>query len=243
MIHALTLLAILLVAAPLARFIPLAALSAILFVVAYNMGEWREIGTIVRLSKADIAVWAATFALTVLADLTVAVEVGMILAALLYIYRISQTTTVAPVTEEYIREGRSHILQDKAVPPYVAILRIHGPFLFGTTDKLTEATANLDHFPEVVILRLRNMTAIDATGVHAFEEFSKRLRKSGRTLLLCGARDQPAALLNKTDFIEQIGRENLLPHVEAALERARQINANFGGVGEEMAADFERSAI
>src|SRR4051794_21500282 len=123
-IHALTLLMIVLLAAPLARYVPLATLSAVLFVVAYNMGEWREIGTIVRLSKADIAVWAATFALTVLADLTVAVEVGVILAALLYIYRISQTTTVAPVTEEYILDGRPHILQDKQVPGYVSILRI-----------------------------------------------------------------------------------------------------------------------
>ncbi len=137
-IHAGTLLVILLAAAPLARFVPLATLSAVLFVVAYNMGEWREIGTILRLSKADIAVWATTFALTVLADLTVAVEVGMILASLLYIYRISQTTTVAPVTEEYIRDGRAHILQDKQVPWYVAILRIHGPFLFGTTEKLAD---------------------------------------------------------------------------------------------------------
>ena len=106
-IHALTLLVILLVAAPLARFIPLATLAAVLFVVAYNMGEWREIGTILRLSKADMAVWAATFALTVFADLTVAVEVGMVLAALLYIYRMSQTTTVAPVTPEYIEDGRA----------------------------------------------------------------------------------------------------------------------------------------
>ena len=133
-------------AAPLARFIPLASLAAILFVVAYNMGEWREIGTIVRLSKQDIAVWAATFALTVLADLTVAVEVGMILAALLYIYRVSQTTTVLPVTEEYIEQGRPHILQDKQLPPYVTILRIHGPFLFGTTEKLDDATAELKGF-------------------------------------------------------------------------------------------------
>src|SRR5579863_4650743 len=156
MIHALTLLAILLVAAPLARFIPLASLAAVLFVVAYNMGEWREIGTIVRLAKADIAVWAATFALTVLADLTVAVEVGMVLAALLYIYRISQTTTVAPVTEEYIRDGRPHVLQDKQLPLDVTILRIHGPFLFGTTEKLAEATADLNVFPAVVIVRLRN---------------------------------------------------------------------------------------
>jgi sulfate permease, SulP family len=239
-VHAITLLGILLAAAPLARFVPLATLSAVLFVVAYNMGEWREIGTIVRLSAADIAVWAATFSLTVLADLTVAVEVGIILAALLYIYRISQTTTVVPVTEEYIRDGRPHVLQDKQVPPYVAILRIHGPFLFGTTEKLAEVTADLASFPAVVIVRLRNMTALDATGLHALEVFAKRLRQSGRTLLLCGARDQPAQLLQKADFIQQIGPENVLPHVEAALNRAREINAAFGGVGSEMARDFER---
>jgi sulfate permease, SulP family len=242
-IHAGTLLVILLVAAPLARYIPLATLSAVLFVVAYNMGEWREIGTIVHLSKADISVWAATFALTVFADLTVAVEVGMILAALLYIHRISQTTTVASVTEEYIREGRPHVLQDKQVPWYVAILRIHGPFLFGTTEKLAEATAHLDTFPPVVILRLRNMTALDATGLHALEALAKRLRQSGRTLLLCGARDQPARLLEQAEFVEHIGRQNVLPHIEAALERARQINAEFGGVGQEMAEDFQKTIL
>jgi len=242
-IHAITLLIILAVAAPLARYIPLATLSAVLFVVAYNMGEWREIGTIVRLSKADIAVWAVTFALTVLADLTVAVEVGMILAALLYIYRISQTTTVAPVTEEYIRDGLPHILQDKQVPGYVSILRIHGPFLFGTTEKLAEATTDLNAFPAVVIVRLRNMTAIDATGLHALEVFAKRLRKSGRTLLLCGARNQPAELLHRADFLEHIGRENILPHIEAALQRARDINSAFGGVGQEMADHFQRTDL
>jgi SulP family sulfate permease len=243
LIHAATLLLVLVVAAPLARYIPLATLAAVLFVVAYNMGEWREISTIVRLSKADIAVWAVTFALTVLADLTVAVEVGMVLAALLYIYRISQTTTVTPVTQEYIRDGRPHVLQDKQLPWYVAILRIHGPFLFGTTEKLAEATADLSAFPAVVIVRLRNMTALDATGLHALEVFANRLRKSGRTLLLCGARDQPAALLQKADFIEHIGRENVLPHVEAALQRAREIGTAFGGVGQEMADDFQRSSF
>jgi SulP family sulfate permease len=242
-IHAVTLLVILFAAAPLARFVPLATLSAVLFVVAYNMGEWREIGTILRLSRADIAVWAATFSLTVLADLTVAVEVGMVLAALLYIYRISQTTTVSRVTEEYIRNGRAHILQDKQLPWYVAILRIHGPFLFGTTEKLAEATANLSTFPPVLIVRLRNMTAIDATGLHSLEVFAKRLRKSGRTLLLCGARDQPARLLEQAEFIEHVGRENILPHVEAALSRAREISAGFSGVGQEMAEDFQRGSI
>jgi SulP family sulfate permease len=242
-VHAATLVLILLVAAPLARYVPLATLAAVLFVVAYNMGEWREIATIVRLSNAEIAVWAATFALTVLADLTIAVEVGMVLAALLYIYRISQTTTVEPVTEEYVREGRAHVLQDKQVPPYVAILRIHGPFLFGTTEKLTDATADLSQFPPVVIVRLRNMTALDMTGLHALEVLAKRLRQSGRTLLLCGARHQPARLLHRADFVEHIGLQNILPNIDAALVRARDINSAFGGVGEEMAHDFQGSVI
>jgi SulP family sulfate permease len=223
MIHAMTLLAILLVAAPLAKFVPLATLAAVLFIVAYNMGEWREIGNILRLSKADIAVWATTFLLTVVADLTVAVEVGIVLAALLYIYRIAQTTTVELVTADYIQAGKAHILQDKEVPSYAAILRIHGPFLFGTTDKLEEATADLESLPPVVILRLRNMTALDATGIHALEEFSKRLRSSGRTLLICGARNQPAQLISRTNFADHIGRENICPHVQAALDRAREL--------------------
>lgn len=224
MVHALTLLVILMVAAPLARFIPLATLAAILFVVAYNMSEWREVRTILKLSKADITVWVMTFALTVLADLTVAVEIGMLFAALLYIYRVSQTTTVAPVTEEYIEDGRPHVLQDKLLPPYVLVLRIHGPFLFGATDKLSEATADVGSLPSVVILRLRNMTAIDATGLHELEKLTDRLRATGRTLLVCGARSQPEQLLRQSPFLRLLGEENMLPHVEAALSRAREIH-------------------
>ena len=238
MVHALVLLLILLVAAPLARYIPLATLAAVLFVVAYNMGEWREIGTILRLSKADIAVWLVTFTLTVLADLTVAVEVGIVLAALLYIYRVSQTTSVSTVTNKYIEEGRAHVLQDKVVPPYVSILRIHGPFLFGTTDKLAEETADLNGLGQIVILRLRNMTAIDATGLHALESLAGQLKASGRTLLLCGARDQPAKLLEQSAFVEHIGPDNILPHVDAALGRARELAEGFDGVGREIAEQF-----
>jgi SulP family sulfate permease len=238
MIHALTLLAILLVAAPLARFVPLATLAAVLFVVAYNMGEWREIATILRLSKTDIAVWITTFALTVMADLTVAVGVGMALAALLYIYRIAETTTVAPVTPEYLADGQAHILQDKDIPSNVTILRVHGPFLFGTTEKLADATKDLNQFGEVVILRLRNMTALDATGIHALEQFSDRLHKAGKTLLLCGARDQPSRLIARSDFLKHIGPENVLPHVQAALARAQQLQGDFEGVGRDLAADM-----
>ena len=225
MIHALTLLVIVLVAAPLARFVPLATLAAVLLVVAYNMGEWSEIRPILRLSAADIAVWWATFLLTVMADLTVAVEVGMVLASLLYIYRISETTTVSTVTDEYIEDGRLHILQDKQVPDYVTILRIHGPFLFGTTEKLIEATADLTPFASIVVLRLRNMSALDATGLHAIESLADRLHDSGRTLLICGARDQPASLIERSTLYEHVGTDGSLPHIEAALARARELMA------------------
>ncbi|MGB6612261.1 MAG: STAS domain-containing protein, partial [Acidobacteriaceae bacterium] len=237
-VHSLTLLDILVAAAPLARFIPLATLAAVLFVVAWNMGEWREIGGVLRLAKADVAVWMVTFALTVMADLTVAVGVGMALAALLYIYRIAETTTVAPVTEQYLRDGQAHILQDKEIPSSVAILRIHGPFLFGATQKLEEATEDLSVFPAIVILRLRNMTALDATGLYALEVFADRLRETGRTLLLCGARDQPAELLARTDFVQEVGHDNILPNVQAALARARAISGGVSTLPQDIATDL-----
>ena len=243
MVHALTLLAILLVAAPLARFVPLATLAAVLFVVAYNMGEWREIGTIVRLSKTDIAVWITTFSLTVLADLTVAVGVGMALAALLYIYRIAETTTVEAVTPEYLEDGQAHILQDKDIPSNVTILRIHGPFLFGATEKLADATRNLTKFGDVVILRLRNMTALDATGIHALEQFSERLHKTGKTLLLCGARNQPSQLISRSDFLKHMGAENVLPNIQAALARVHEIQGDFEGIGRELALEMKHRPL
>jgi SulP family sulfate permease len=226
MIHALTLLGIVLIGAPLASYVPLATLAAVLFVVAWNMGEWRQIGDVLRLDAAERLVWALTFLLTVVADLTVAVGVDVSLAALLYIRRVTDTTTVEWVTADYLHEGHAHSLQGKDVPPYVTILRIHGPFLFGTTAKLMDEVADLANAGSVVVLRLRNMTALDATGLHALEELSRRLRQSGRTLILCGARRQPAALLARADFTSHVGPENIVPHVDAALDRARQIHAS-----------------
>jgi SulP family sulfate permease len=223
LVHALTLLVIVLVAAPLARHVPMATLAAVLFVVAYNMGEWREIPDILRLDVTEILVWLITFGLTVVADLTIAVEVGMALAALLYIYRVSQTTVVSLVTNEYIERGRAHILQDKDVPEYVSILRIQGPFLFGTTEKLAEETADVSRFAPIVVLRLRNMTAIDATGLHALEQLADRLKRSGRTLLLCGAPPQPRIMLKRADFVAHVGEDNILPHIKAALRRAKEL--------------------
>jgi SulP family sulfate permease len=229
MIHALTLLAVLVFAAPLARHIPLAVLAAILVVVAYNMGEWHEIPKLLRTSGATVLVWLVTFALTVFADLTVAVQVGIVLAALLFIRKVGMTTTVEAVTKEYVEDGRLHVLQDKPIPDYVAVVRIHGPFLFGTTDKLAAAADPVERLPAVVILRLRNMTAIDATGLQALEDLADRLHAAGRTLILCGARPQPARLMRNAAFERHVGRENVCPHIAAALERARQVHGPAAG--------------
>jgi SulP family sulfate permease len=223
MIHALTLLAVILFAAPLVKNLPLAALAGILFMVAYNMGDWGEIPEILKLSKADIAVWMLTLSLTVFADLTLAVEVGMILAAFTFIRKISLTTTVSRVTDDYIEDGRVHILQDKDIPDYAAVYRIHGPFLFGVTDKIIAVTEGLETLPPIVILRLRNMTAIDATGIAALQELADKLHQSGRAMLVCGARPQPEALMRESGFDRHVGSENICENITAALKRAEAI--------------------
>ena len=231
MIHALTLLAVVLFAAPLVKNLPLAALASILFMVAYNMGDWAEIPEILRLTKAEIAVWILMLSLTVLADLTLAVEVEMILAVFTFIRKISQTTTVSRITEDYIEDGRVHILQDKEIPTYAAVYRIHGPFLFGVTDKIASVTENLHELPPIVILRLRNMTAIDATGIAALEELADQLHKSGRAMLLCGARPQPEALMREARFERHVRSENICENINAAPRRAEAIHKeNFASL-------------
>ncbi len=222
-VHAVTLLAILVAAAPLAGYIPMCVLAAILMMVSYNMGEWHEIPQLLRLAKSDVIIWFLTFGLTVMADLTVAVEFGMIVSALAFIRKVTMTTTISEVTGDYVKNGQVHILQDKEIPAYVRIVRIHGPFLFGATDKIDEVLRRIEEFPLVVIFRLRNMTAIDSTGLQALEDVADRLHASGRHMILCGAREQPSRLMQQADFERHVGRENICPNVQAALDRARAI--------------------
>ncbi|MGE3191806.1 MAG: SulP family inorganic anion transporter, partial [Vicinamibacterales bacterium] len=224
-VHALTLVAVLLVGAPLAAYVPLSVLAAILFVVAWNMGEWHEIPELLRLTFTDIGVWLTTFTLTVLADLTVAVEVGMVMAALLFIRRVSGTTTITRVTGDYVESSRPHSMQDKLIPPYVAIFRIHGPFLFGSTDKIRAVLEDVPSLPPIVILRLRNMTAIDATGLAAIEDAADVLKASGRVLLVCGAPPQPAEMMLRAGFHRHLGPENVCENFEMAIARARALHA------------------
>src|SRR5262249_37764436 len=168
-----------------------------------------------------------TFGLTVFADLTVAVEAGMIMAALVFISKVTRSTTVMQVTPEYIDEGRAHSLQDKNIPSYVAGFRIHGPFLFGATDKLEEALHGLGNLPPIIILRLRNMTAIDATGLQALEQFADTVHASGRGLILCGAPPRPAQLMQRADFEEHIGRQNICMNIAEALLRAQELRSLY----------------
>jgi SulP family sulfate permease len=224
MIHALTLLAIILFAAPLVKNVPLAALAAILMMVAYNMGDWEEIPEILKLSAADIAIWLVTLTLTVVTDLSFAVEFGMILAALTFIRKVSRTTTVTRVTRDYVADSRVHVLQGKDIPEYAVVYRVHGPFLFGATDKFADILEELDTLPPIVILRLRNMTAIDATGLGAIRELADRLHASGRQLLLCGAREQPAQLMKQAEFARHVGAQNICPSITAALVRAADLH-------------------
>jgi sulfate permease, SulP family len=230
-IHSITLLAILLFAAPLARHVPLAVLAAILLVVAYHMGDWEEIPELLKLTKADISVWVVTFALTVFADLTVAVQAGMILAALLFIKKVSRTTTVSRITHEDVERGRAHVLQGRVIPDYVAAFRILGPFLFGATEKLDAAFDRIEDLPSIVVLRLRNMTAIDATGLRTFERLADRLHASGRTLIVCDMREQPAQLMRRAEFHEHLGDSNICVSIEQALERARLLHGDQVAAG------------
>jgi SulP family sulfate permease len=161
--HALTLLLIILAAAPLAKFIPLAALSAVLVNVALHMGEWHNFARLSKWPRSDAVVFLAAFLLTVVIDLTVAVEIGLVLAAILFIKRVSETTQITQVDERTDTEGSHHSLVGKQIPPGVMVYRIFGAFFFGAVDKLESALARLKNEPDVLILRMRKVLAMDAT--------------------------------------------------------------------------------
>lgn len=127
------------------------------------------------------------------------------------------------MTPEYVERGIAHSLQMHELPEGVAVYRIHGPFLFGATEKLQAIEEQIEDLPGIVIVRLRNMTATDATGLHAIEHLADRLHESGRTLMICGVRDQPARMMERAEFHEHLGDENILPTLEAALGRARAL--------------------
>ena len=223
MVHAATLLVILLVAAPLAKYIPLAVLSAVLVNVAFHMGEWHNFARLKRWPRSDASVFLTAFGLTVIVDLTVAVEIGMVLAAILFIKRVSETTQITAVDETTETEGPQHSLVGREVPRGVMVYRIFGSFFFGAADKLESALRNLKREPEVLILGMRKVIAMDATGLNALEDLHDRLVKRGKHLILNAPHTQPYFTMDKAGFLDKVGRENVCADVETSLARAREL--------------------
>ena len=223
LVHAVTLLAVLLVAAPLAKFIPLATLSAVLVNVALHMGEWHNFARLPKWPASDAAVFLSAFGLTVVVDLTVAVEIGIVLAAVLFIKRVSETTQITAVDESTETEGSQHSLVGREIPNGVMVYRIFGAFFFGAVDKLESVLKREKREPVVLILRMRKVVAMDATALNALEDLYERLRRKGKHLVLSGPHTQPLFLMEKAGFLDRIGRDNVCPHIEAALGRARVI--------------------
>ncbi|MEI9898532.1 MAG: STAS domain-containing protein [Chthoniobacter sp.] len=187
------------------------------------MGEWHHFARLPRWPRSDAVVFLAAFALTVLIDLTVAVEVGMVLAAVLFIKRMSETTQIMAVDESTETEGSHHSLVGKEVPDGVLVFRVFGAFFFGAADKLETALKSAQQEPKVLILRMRKVLAMDATGLNALEDLYEKMHQRGQHLLLSGPHTQPYATMINAGFIDEIGEENVCPHIEAALQRAREI--------------------
>lgn len=224
-IHALVLLLIMLFLGKLARLIPLATLSGILVIVAYNMSEWRSFKGIFRNSKSDVAVLLTTFLLTVFIDLTVAIQFGLLMAVFLFVRRVSETTDIE-VLRSQVEDERSHISDDEEtldIPEGVEVFQIKGPFFFGIANKFEEAEKQSGQKPKIRIIRMRRVPFIDSTGLKNLRNFIMRSRNQGIIVLMSGLQSKPREALEKEGIIEMLGDENVCPNIELALERSKQL--------------------
>ena len=225
-IHSLTLLLITLFLGRWAALIPLAVLAAILVVVAYHMSEWRTFVAEFRAPKSDVAVLVATFLLTVLVDLTVAIEVGMVASAFLFMRRMAEVTNVSAVTRELrdaddIYSTDPNGLRRRKIPEGVSVFEVNGPFFFGAAETFKDTMGRVAGNPKVLIIRMRNVPAIDSTGMHTLREVAKRSKKDGTLVLLSDVHTQPLMALSKSDVLDEIGEENVFGNIDDALNRAR----------------------
>ena len=220
-IHAIVLLGIVLLAAPLAAYVPLATLSAIVMVVAINMGEWHEFAELKRYSYNYRIILLSTFLVTVLFDLTIAVELGMVLASLFFIYRMSDLTRVErlPLAELSMMPG---FLNPDGAPRVVAY-SVYGSLFFGAIHKLEALLDPAENHPEVVILEMQHLLSMDTTGMEGLESLCKNLHKRGCALILCNLNTQPESLIRRSGFGDEVGPNNLCSDLYSALARARQL--------------------
>lgn len=221
MVHAVVLLLVLLFLMPLAGLIPMPTIAAILFMVAYNMSEYKKfIKTVKTAPKSDIVVMVITFGLTVIFDLVIAIEVGMILAAMLFMKRMSEETTVKGW--EYIdSENDADSIDLKVVPKNVRVYEISGPLFFGAADKILDIT--FKEYTSCLVLRMRAVSAIDATAMNSLEQLYKKCKSKGVVLVLSHVNEQPLHAMQKSGFYDKVGAENFCAHIDDALARANEI--------------------
>lgn len=231
MVHAVVLVLFMLTLAPLAKLIPLSALAAVLLMVAWNMSEIDHFRSLLKTPRSDVAVLLTTFGLTVFTDLTIAVGVGMVLASMLFMKRMAEVSNISSLRREMNgndydappEEVDPDTIVTREVPPDVEVFEINGPFFFGVADRLKDTLNTLERPPRVFVLRMRQVPAIDATGLHALEEFHAKCTRQGTVVVLSGVHSQPREALRRVGLDERIGRENVTPHIDLALKRAREV--------------------
>ena len=226
-VHALTLLLITLFLGRWAALIPLATLAAILVVVAYHMSEWRAFRAELTAPKSDVVVLLITFALTVLVDLTVAIEAGMVMAVFLFMKRMAEVTNVTALTRELEDNGDRYAtdpngVRHREVPDGVEVYEINGPFFFGAAETFKDTLGQVARKPKVLVIRMRNVPAIDSTGLHALKDVVHRTRRDGTLVLLSDVHTQPLVALGRSAVLEEVGEQNLFGNLDDALDRARE---------------------
>jgi len=230
LVHALTLLAVMLFFGQWAGLIPMPVLAAVLVLVAYNMSELRSFAAILRGPRSDVVVMATTFGLTVVFDLTVAIEVGMMLAAFLFMHRMASVSNVKVLTREFTHDGEAAedagAVARREIPEGVEVYEVSGTFFFGAATKFKEAMRRVEKPPRVQIVRLRHVYALDSTGIHLLEEMLHDARRRGTSMILSGLHSQPVQALQHSGFLKEVGQDNLCDGIDGALARAREILAN-----------------
>lgn len=223
LIHAVVLLMILLFLGPLTKYIPMACLAGILVVVAYNMSEWRQFKSLLNRPKADVAVLLITFFLTVLFDLTIAIEIGLLLAVISFLKRIMETSSVSVIEKELKPHDLASDEEKLIIPNGVSIYEVNGPFFFGVANKFEEQMEQLGKNPVVRIIRMRQVPFIDSTGLKNLENLCKSAKRVGVTTVLSGVNHTVQQMLERSNFQELIGEENICKNIQAALLRSEQI--------------------
>ncbi len=224
-VHAIVLLLIMMLFGQWAALIPMPTLAAILLVVAYNMSEWHSFVKTFRAPRSDIAVMLVTFALTVIVDLTVAIQVGVILSAMLFIRRMAEVSHVTPLTKDLNEgdEAEEDVARPKGLPDGVEVFEVHGTLFFGAVEQFTETMRALEKTPKVFILETRNLLAIDATGIRAIEDLVTQLTHGGTRFILSGIHKQPLFAITQAGLLDRIGEDSVCGTLAEALERARSL--------------------